>query len=189
MKRCLHTARLVLDTESMKKKGVNLKVEAHIREALASQCDFPYHIQESMKSFSEFDFSRIEKDIDELGEFFIANYLENKKSAQDLKEIAKKFNSIGNIEEKGKAILKYIKEKARNRNPVESQEDTYKRAQTAKKIVKEYIKQNEVKDYELVLVSHGNFIRGWTSSGFNKETNSFINDTYLQNCELLEIEL
>ena len=183
------TARRVLDTQKLKANGATLEVDGHVREILSSQCDFPLYVRESIQNFPEFDFKRVKKDIDQLGEFFVANYLENEESAQEFKKLANTLGLEGNLDAKADAYINILKNRTRRGTKCETNFDVYNRVQKAKQMVKEYIKEKDLKDGQLIIVAHSRFIKAWTCKGVDKSLDEFIDMRIPMNCETLEVEL
>lgn len=129
MRRCLMTARGVLDTSSLKQKGITLKVKGLVREILSSQCDFPLYIRDNIKNYPEFDFSSIEPDLAEHGEFFFANYLENEESAKEFRELGQKLGVEGNLDAKADAYINLLMNRIRRGTLCETNFDVYNRVQ------------------------------------------------------------
>lgn len=173
----------------MKANGATLEVDGHVREILSSQCDFPLYVRDSIKNFPEFDFKRVQSDIEELGEFFMANYLENEESAQEFRKLATELGIEGNLEAKADAYINILKDRIRRGTKCEKNIDVYNRVQKAKKMVKEYIQEKDLKDGELIIVAHSRFIKAWTSKGVDKASDEFIDMKIPMNCETLQVEL
>ena len=189
MRRCLQTAREVLDTQAMKKKGVQLFVRGDCREILDSQCDFPVKIRESMEIFSEFDFSHIKEPLEKYNEFFCAEYLENEESKKKLLEASKKIKSDSTKKEIAQLYIDLLKEGYLTGDRIEKNEHVFKRVKKAKEAITKFVKEKNLKDGELVIVAHSRFSKAWTAKDVNPEADDFIDYYAPKNCEVFESEI
>ena len=189
LRRCLQTARRVLDTQKLKQNGVNLIVFPQIREGLSSQCDFPGFIRESIKEFSEFDFSNINESLEKYGSFFIADYLDNKKAQAELKELSKKVTLQCDHSQVAQLCIDLLKKGHLSGDYVENRVHMYTRVQRFKKFVKNFIEEKQIKDGELIIVAHSNFSRAWTAKDIDTKKLDFIDCYSPKNGEIFESEI
>ena len=187
MRRCLQTARKVLDTEEMKKRGVKLFVRGDLREILDSQCDFPSYIEESMKKYPEFDFSHIMESYKKYGEFFVADYLENEKACELLKAESKK--GLSTVQERGQLYIELIKEGYLSGDRIEVNRHVYKRVKKARKFFENFVQEQKLNDGELVIVAHSRFSKAWTSKNIDIEKDEFVDYYAPKNCEVFESDI
>jgi hypothetical protein len=188
MRRALQTAQLCLDTKAMKENGATLFVRGDAREILDSQCDFPFDIYNSLNNFKEFDFSHIEESLKKHKEMFIADFLTNEESSKELKELAVKTKDLdqdGRIKE----LLNLLKQKKLNDLAIETNQNVFERIQLLKQFLRTYIKENNVKDRELIVVAHSRLCKAVQASGVNPEDDEFIDFRVIDNCELFEVEI
>ena len=171
----------------MRERGVKLLVRGDCREILDSQCDFPLYIRESIQNYPEFDFSHIQKHLEQYGEFFVAHNLENEQYKQRLIEVSKQ--ERGSLRETGQAFLDVLKEALLKGERVEKNCHVYSRVQRAKEDIRQFISENQVKDGELVIVAHSRFSKAFTAKGFDHEKGDFVDYYAPKNCEVFEVEL
>ena len=188
MRRALQTAQLCLSTKEMKDNGIKLIVRAETREILDSQCDFPFDIYNSMKNFEEFDFSNIKESLEKYKELFVADVLENEETADQLKNLAVEIKEL-DIEERKVKVLEFLKKKKLKNLAIEKNEHVYQRIQKFKQFLRNFIKENNVKDNELIVVAHSRLCKAVQATGVNPETDTFINYRVIQNCELFDHEI
>ena len=189
LRRCLQTARGVLKTEDLALKGVKLSVWGELREILCCQGDFPMNVEESMEIFKEFDFSRIEKDVEKLKEFFFINYLDNEESFKDIKKFISEKNQQNTKEENIDFMFDLLKKRLINNDKIETNYDIYTRTLKFKEIVKQYVEKNNVKDGELAIVAHLRVIKAWTSTDFNRSSDLYMGHYTSKNCEVLSVDI
>ena len=173
----------------MKKRGVKLFVRGDCREILDSQCDFPINIEESIKEFSEFDFSHIQTAVEEFGPFFVMNYLDNEESKAKLLDAYKKMKECATSKEISQLFIDLLKEAYTTGNMIENNWNMFTRINRVKNWVKQFIAENDIKDEELVIVAHSRFGKAWTAKDCNQSTNEFKDFYAMKNCEVLEYEL
>jgi hypothetical protein len=189
MRRCLQTAREVLDTQEMKKRGVELFVRGDCREILDSQCDFPVKIKESMEIFSEFDFSHIKEPLEKYNAFFCAEYLENEKAKQKLFEASKKIKPNSSRKEIGQLFIDLLKEGYLSGDRIEKNVHVFKRVKKAKEAITKFVKEKGLKDGELVVVAHSRFSKAWTAKDVDPEIDEFVDYYAPKNCEVFESDI
>ena len=189
MRRCLQTARLVLDTRQMEKKGIKLKVMGNLRDSLGSQSNFPACIKKSMTEFYEFDFSDILKSVEKYAEFFFLDFLENKETKKYLITSLENHLFTPNRADNAGLFLKLLKGKIKNREKFEYFHDLFVRAQKFKTFMRSFIEINKVKDGELILITHSNFLKSWTAKDIDVYENKLIDFYHPKNCEFFKYEL
>ena len=170
----------------MKKRGVKLIVRGDLREILDSQCDFPSYINESIDKYNEFDFSHIKKSVEKYGEFFVVDFLENKKSCESLKAVSQVKSSI---KERGQLYIDLIKKGYLIDDRVEMNKHVFTRVKKAKEFFKNFVKEKNLKDGELVIVTHSRFSKAWSSKDIDIEKDEFIDYYAPKNCEVFESDI
>ena len=178
-----------MDTQNLKKEGVQLLVYGEIREGLSSQCDFPLYIRDSIQEYSEFDFKMIQESIDKYGEFFIADYLDNQDSVNQMIDLSKQINESTSKKQIGQMYIDILKNGFLNDNYLESYVNIYTRVKKFKKYIAEFVREKNIKDGELIIVAHSNFSRSWTAEGMDYENQEYINYYHPKNCEIFESEI
>lgn len=189
LRRCLDTARIIFDTKKMKESGKSLTVRGEIRELLCCQGDLPMMVDESMESFREFDFSSIEEDVNQYGEFFFVNYLENQRTQLEVLEYVNSITEETTKDAKIDFLVDLLKRRFMENHLAEKNHDIYIRIQKFKEKVKEFITNNNVKDGELAIVTHMRVIKSWTSNGFDEQNDEYVNCINPENACLLEVDL
>ena len=189
LRRCLETARIILDTKKLKDEGKVLDIRGEVRELLCCQGDFPMMVKESMESFREFDFASIEEEVDRYGEFFFVNYLENQRTKSDILDYLEQMEDDTTKDTKVDFLLDLLKKRLMENHLLEKNHDIYVRTQKFKKQLKEYIKKNNIKDGQLVIVTHMRIIKAWTAKDFNEKTDEYVDFIDPENACFLEVEL
>jgi hypothetical protein len=189
MKRCLQTARKTLDTKAMQARGVKMIVRGDCREILDSQCDFPTHIEDSIKEFSEFDFSHIQESVNKYGPFFVVDFLDNEESKPRLIDASKTVTSSTTKTEISQKYIELLKEGFITGNRIEKNQHVFTRVKRAKESIRKFVTENNIQDGELAIVVHSRFCKAWTSSDVNQETGELINCYRMKNCEVYPYDL
>ena len=189
LRRCLDTARRMLHTESIKQNGGLLKIRGEVREILCCQGDFPMMVKDSMKEFAEFDFEAIEKDVQDLEEFFFINYLENAESVDEIRKFARGLPELTHRDVKTEYMIDLLKKRLIENELLEKNYDIYLRVQKFKESLKAYVKEHDIKDGELAIVAHLRIIKSWTSTSFDISSDSYVGHIDPDNCAMIEVDL
>lgn len=189
LRRCLQTARGVLGTEKLKENGAKLMARGELREILCCNGDYPLFTDQAMETFREFDFSGIENDIGQFGDFWFLNYLENSRSEEEFRDYAASISPETPKQYKIDFCLEMMKRRFLENHLVETNWDTYHRVQKFKKVVKEYIQTHDIKDDELVIVAHYRVIKSWTATGFDKDNDNYVGYVDAKNCQVVPYEM
>ena len=189
LRRCLQTARGVIGTEQLKENGGKIMARGELREILCCNGDFPLFTDEAMESFREFDFSGIENDIGQFGDFWFLNYLDNARTEEELRDFAASIPLDAPKQVKINFCLDMLKRRLLENHLAETNHDTYARVQRFKKVVKEYVEAHQIKDDELAIVAHLRVIKSWTASGFDLDADQYVGYVDSKNCQVVPCEL
>ena len=142
-----------------------------------------------MKEFSEFDFTDIVESVNQYNEFFFVDYLDNEIVREAMIKLSKEVPSNANKRQIGQLFIDKLKEMLLKGKRLEYYHQMYSRVQRFKLQVKKFVKENNVKDGELIIVSHSNFSKSWTAKHFDFQNDMFLDFYYPKNCEMFEVSI
>lgn len=187
--RCLETTSLMFDSKDLRAKGGSIEVRQEIHEKLCCQSDVPTSLISNMSRFPDFDFSKLEEDVQKYRELYFIGSMEEGESKEKIKAFAEKVGVDGTKRERELFMLGLFKKAVMTNTLVENQREMLTRVNKFKKTLKEIFEEKDIQDGELAIVVHNWVIQAWTAEGVDEETGNFYGMIKAKNCEIIECSL
>lgn len=189
LERCVQTAKLMFDGIHPSTRDLEIRVVPKLSARMGSLWNIPFDFQQNLPTHFKVEtsaFLKIESN-QKLDEFFyFVDLLENKATVKYLKsQIQKIEEDIPSIQKKRIFFEVVTKLKSEQKN-VEHKKDFMLRIERFKKFLKEFVQNNQIRDEEIVVVAHKQYLNFFSSEDIDTDSHSTL---FTENCDHLIFDL